>query len=108
MLPEYISTILWPFALKCVEDRLNHLVHRSDGWTTYETLAGIDSSSIKVSNFHTFGSPCYILDQQLQCGSSMIPKWEPRARMGIYVGRSPLHASNVALVLNPRTGHVLP
>ncbi len=28
--------------------------------------------------------------------------------MGIYVGQSPSHASNVALVLNPRTGHVLP
>ena len=38
----------------------------------------------------------------------MIPKWEPRARMGIYVGRSPSHASNVALVLNPQTGHVSP
>ena len=86
MLPEYISTILWPFALKCAEDRLNHLVHRSDGRTPYETLAGIDSSSIKVSNFHTFGSPCYVLDQRLQSGSSMIPKWEPRARMGLYVG----------------------
>jgi len=108
MLPEYISTILWPFALKCAEDRLNHLVHRSDGRTPYETIAGIDSSSINVSNFHTFGSPCYVLDQRLQSGSSMIPKWEPRARMGINVGQSPSHASNIALVLNPRTGHVSP
>ncbi len=101
MLPEYISTILWPFALKCAEDRLNHLVHRLDGRTPYETLANIDSSSIKVSNFHTFGSPCYVLDQRLQSGSSMIPKWEPIAQMGINVGRSPSNASNVALVLNP-------
>jgi hypothetical protein len=108
VLPEYISTILWPFAWKCAEDRLNHLLHRSDGRTPYETIAGIDSSSINVSNFHTFGSPCYVLDQRLQSGSSMIPKWEPRARMGIYVGRSPSHASNVALELNPRTGHVSP
>jgi hypothetical protein len=38
----------------------------------------------------------------------MIPKWEPRARMGIYVGHSPARASNVALILNPRTGHVSP
>jgi hypothetical protein len=38
----------------------------------------------------------------------MIPKWEPHARMGIYVGRSPAHASNVALILDPRTGHVSP
>jgi hypothetical protein len=26
MLPEHISTILWPFALICAEDRLNHLL----------------------------------------------------------------------------------
>jgi len=28
--------------------------------------------------------------------------------MGIYVGRLPSHASNVALILNPRMGHVSP
>ena len=37
-----------------------------------------------------------------------MPKWDPRARMGIYVGRSPSHASTVGLILNPRTGHVSP
>ncbi len=31
MLPEYISMIMWPFALKCAEDKLNNLVHRADG-----------------------------------------------------------------------------
>ncbi len=39
---------------------------------------------------------------------ALFQKWEPRARMGIYVGWSPSHASNVALVLNPRTGNILP
>jgi hypothetical protein len=38
----------------------------------------------------------------------MILKWEPRAQMGIYVGRLPSHASNVGLILNPCMGHVLP
>jgi hypothetical protein len=28
--------------------------------------------------------------------------------MGIYVGRSPSHTTNVGLILNPRTKHVLP
>ena len=28
--------------------------------------------------------------------------------MGIYVGRSPAHASKVALILNPRSGHISP
>jgi hypothetical protein len=26
--------------------------------------------------------------------------------MGLYVGRSPSHAANVALIFNPHTGHV--
>ena len=33
MFPEYISTILWPFAVKCYEDWMNHLVHCADGRT---------------------------------------------------------------------------
>ncbi len=37
MFPEYISTILWPFAVKCYEDRLNNLVHHADGRAPYET-----------------------------------------------------------------------
>jgi hypothetical protein len=36
------------------------------------------------------------------------PKWEPHARMGIYVGCSPSHAANVSLILNPQTGHISP
>ena len=35
-------------------------------------------------------------------------KWEPRSRLGIYVGHSPAHVGTVALVLNQRTGHVSP
>ena len=108
MLPEYISTILWPFAIKCYAERMNHLTWKSDGRTPFEALASLDPSPLDVKSFHTFGSPCYVLDNRLQSGLSMVPKWDRRARMGIYVGRSPAHASNIALVLNPRTGHVSP
>jgi hypothetical protein len=54
MLPEHISTILWPFAVKCYEDRMNNLTFRDDGCTPFETLAGLDLSPISLSNFHTF------------------------------------------------------
>ena len=77
------------------------MVHQADGRTPYQTLAGLEFSKIKMSNFHTFGSPCYVLDARFQSGLKTIPKWEPRAQMGIYVGCSPSHASNVSLVLNP-------
>jgi hypothetical protein len=60
MLPEYISTIMWPFSLKCAEDRLNYLVHLADGQMPYKTIAGLDSTKIKMSDFHTFG--CLLLE----------------------------------------------
>ena len=108
MLPEYISTMLWPFAIKCFEDRMNNLICNKKGRTPYQTLAGLESTSLDINSFHTFGCPCYVLDNRLQSGLPMLPKWEPRARMGIYVGPSPAHALSVELILNPRTGHVSP
>ena len=35
-----------------------------------------------------------------------MPKWEPRARTGLYIGHSPFHARSLVLVINIRTGHV--
>ncbi len=108
MLPAYISTILWPFALKCTEDRMNNLVHCADGRTPHQALTGLDPIKLDVSNFHNFCCPWYVLDHHLHSGNSMVPKWEPQAQMGLHVGRSPSHAANVALIFNPRTGHVSP
>ena len=59
-------------------------------------------------DFHTFGCPCYVLDSRLQTNPKGVPKWDPRAQLEIYLGRSPAHAGNVELVLNPNTGLVSP
>jgi hypothetical protein len=67
-------------------------------------LVGLDSTSINVSNFHTFGCLCY----RLQSVSRKNLIWGPLAKMRIYVGCSSSHASNVRLILNPRTGHISP
>jgi hypothetical protein len=108
MFPKYISTILWHFAVKCYTDRLYNLVHRAGGHTPYKTLASLNAAPINTSNFYTFGCPCYILDHWLQSGTKKICKWEPRVRMGIYVGHLPSHASNVGFSLNLHMGYVLP
>ena len=50
----------------------------------------------------------FVLDKSLQGGLGGIPKWNPRANAGVYLGHSPDHASNVALVLNLATGLVSP
>jgi hypothetical protein len=99
---EYITTILWPFALKCCEDRLNNLVHRAGDQTPYKMLAGLESSRIIMTNFHTLGCPCYVLDHRLQSGNGAVPKWEPRARIGIYIGHSPSHFLTLHLSLIQR------
>ena len=87
---------------------MNNLKHNNDGITPYQQLAGLDASPLKMSDYHTFGCPAYVLDSRLQSGIGKAPKWEPRVRMGIYVGRSHAHASSVSLILNPYTGHVSP
>ena len=106
--PEYITTMLWPFALKAAQDRLNQLNMNLDGKTPDMKFSGVAAHHIKLKDFHVFGCPCYVLDSRLQTNSKGVPKWEPRARLGIYLGRSPAHASSVALVLNPNTGLVSP
>ena len=68
-------------------------------------------SSIRVGanmkHMHTFGCPVFALSNALASGKS-IPRWSPRARIGLNLGPSPLHARNVYLVLNLHTGLVSP
>ena len=47
----------------------------------------------------------YVLSEALQSGKPH-HKWKERARIGIYLGQSPIHNRNVALVLHRHTGHV--
>ena len=105
--PEYITTMLWPFALKCAAEQINTLSVDEAGVTPESKFTGVPEDPV-VKHHHTWGCPVYILDGRLQSGPKAIPKWEPRSRIGIYLGHSPVHAGSVALVLNPATGHVSP
>ena len=69
----------------------------------------VPGSTTNIRNFHTFGCPVYILDVRLQDSGKGRPlKWDPRSRLHIYLGHSPAHAENITLVLNPKTGLILP
>ena len=54
-----------------------------------------------------FGCPVFVLDSDISDGKK-IPKWHPRARLGMFLGFSPEHSSLVPLVLNIRTGKITP
>ena len=57
----------------------------------------------KLRHYHPFGCPAYVLNS-----STILNKWGPKARVGIYLGISPKHARSVYLILNPTTGLISP
>ena len=72
-------------------------------------MYGTEDDNIHVKTFHTMFPPVYIIESRLQASGGAVPqKWEPRSRMGIYLGHSPFHDGSVALVLNPLTGRFSP
>eukprot|EP00957_Ditylum_brightwellii_P181636 13836452-Ditylum_brightwellii.AAC.1 len=103
--PDVISSALWPFSYKNVEEKHNMLDLDANSWSPLEKMLG-EQEEIVADGFHIWGCPVFVLDPALQTGTGIgPPKWEPRSRAGVYLGHSPVHAGNVALVLNLHTKH---
>jgi ribosomal protein L13E len=104
-----IDLALWPYALRYavyVHNTVPYLQGKNNGKSRLELFSGIRIAA-KLSQMHTFGCPVYALQNELASGNSL-PKWSPRARLGINLGPSPDHARSVYNVLNPTTGLVSP
>ena len=101
-----ILTCLWPYAIRHANDVANATPKKGEELSPSEKFSGVTVAP-KLRHFHAFGCPTYVLDNALQ-GNHGAPKWKQRARLGVYLVPSPNHARSVALVLNPRTGHVSP
>ena len=105
--PQAINVNLWPFALLVNTKRHNELILDKEGWTPLEKWSGIKMEIVK-DDHHTWGCPVFVLASENQSGLTRTPKWEPHGRVGIYLGHSPPHAGNIALVLNLLTGLISP
>ena len=101
-----LSIHLWPYGWHTANDICNSTPHKGSDISPIELFSGVDVRP-KLKHYHTFGCPMYVLDKALQAQKSL-PKWQSRARLGLYLGPSPNHSCSVSLVLNPRTGHVSP
>ena len=77
-----------------------------DGTSRLELFSSI-RVGCNMKHMHTFACPVFALDNALASGKSL-PRWSPRARLGLNLGPSPIHARNVYLVLNLITGCVSP
>ncbi len=99
---------LWPYAVRMAWDIYNNSPHK--GLPENKTPNQVISRSgvnMNIKHIHTFGCPVYVLSSELQ-QNEPYGKWKQRAQVGIYLGPSPHHNRNVALVLNRTTGLVSP
>ena len=74
--------------------------------TPYQLFTSM-TEMINKKHWRPFGCPVFVLEEQLQSGHPF-QKWRQQARVGIYLGQSPIHNRNVALVLHRNMGHVSP
>jgi hypothetical protein len=60
-----------------------------------------------MKHVHTFMCPVFAKKNAVASGK-LLPRWSPRARLGLNLGPSPTHSRNVYLVLNLMTGCIYP
>ena len=101
-----LSIHLWPYGLHTANNTCNSTPCKDSDISPIELFSEV-AVRPKLKHYHAFGCPTYILDKDLQAQKSL-PKWQSRARLGMYLGTSPNHSRSMSLVLNPRTGHVSP
>ena len=106
--PGVVTPNLWPYALRMACDNVNETPNMMDEYKrSPEQLFSQTLVHVNLKHKKVFGCPTYVLDESLQQGS-IFHKWKERARVGMYLGRSPNHARNVSLVMNIRNGLVSP
>ena len=106
--PEAFSQDLWPFALDYACWLHNHTAHGKTGkMAPIELMSGVTLQNDLLQRARVWGCPVYVLSPELQDGKK-IPKWEPRARRGQFLGFSLEHSSTIAIVRNLRTERLSP
>jgi hypothetical protein len=106
--PMCVTANLWPYAVRTANDVINHTPSFQD--KERRSPMEIFSNTKVVSNpkhWKPFGCPVYVLDNDLQ-SRHPFHKWKHRAKVGVYIGMSPQHGRNVALVLDIETALVSP
>ena len=108
--PDVMTPDLWPMAIQHAELLCNHVPKQSHGYSPLQLFSrsiGHARDNTFLETIPVWGCPAYVLMPTLQDGKKL-PKWQPRSRRGQFVGLSPFHASNVALVRNLHSGSIGP
>ena len=107
--PTAIDVALWPYALLQANEIQNATPSSkldSNGRTPAELFSSTKIAP-NLNEWKPFGCPAYVWkDPKKAVGGSR--KWDARARLGMYLGKSPKHARSVALILDTSSGLVSP
>ncbi len=107
--PKAVTANLWPYAIRMANDVLNETPNLKDkSKRTAQQIFSNTNVQVNPKHWKPFGCPVYVLDSKIQGGSGIFHKWKSRAKVGVYLGRSPQHARSVALVLDRQTALVSP
>jgi hypothetical protein len=91
--PNAINVNLWPYALRNATDIRNATTNEKGEKTPVAAFAKVEREP-RLTSFHPFGCPVYVLDARMQ-SRQKIPKWEERTCIGINLCMSPSHAQSV-------------
>ena len=105
--PDERDETLWPLAVDYSLYLWNNTPKEGLGLSPEELFCSTKEDGTPLLHSHVWGCPAYVLDPKLQDGKKL-PKWEPKARRGRFMGMSSDHSSNVGLILNRNTGHITP
>jgi len=105
--PQQANLKFWPQAIDYSAWVFNRLPNVDTGLTPIEIWSSVRNTGNELARAHVLGCPVYVLDAALQ-DKKKIPKWNPRAQLGLFLGFSERHSSQVPLVLSVTTGKILP
>ena len=105
----HITTNLWPYALRLGNQAYNNtpILGNTPGKTPTQLFTSTEVQD-NIKHWKPFGCPTFVLTPSLRAPQRIHQKWKHRSELGIYLGPSPVHHRNVALILNPATGLVSP
>ena len=103
--PKRTPVHFWPASIQNAVCIFNNFPAVDTGVLPNEVWSQTKSSIDNFQQAHVWGCLAYVLEAELQDGKK-IPKRDPRERLEMFVGFSPIYSSLVPLVLNVRTGKI--
>jgi hypothetical protein len=105
--PAKANVHFWPQAIDYALWVFNRLPIFVNGLLPNKIWSSCHAPTEEFNWSHVFGCPVYVLNAALQDGHK-IPKWAMKAHLGIFLGFSTLHSSQVPIVMNVDTGKKSP